>query len=447
MKKWFGLLCWWAWAAVAAPVSIDLQNVPLKDLVRLVYGEILGVNYVIDGNIQEDLRPVSVALKNVELDQVERVVKGLLESQDVLVSKAAGVVVLRHGRPEEKPKELLIYRPRFRSVAYLTDLLQMMFPPGSFLSQRGSGQSIASVMGDGLAANGAARLGGDGGAGMGGESPRTTNGQGAGSGYAGVGAGVGQGLNKGLDIEADTLLFQGSKRDVEKLQALLPQLDEAVGEVMVKAMIYEVQTTKKEGSALDLALSILATKVGVNISGGASPKDGVFVKWSTNALNVDGVFSALTSDDRFKLVSSPRVRVRSGAAAHFAVGDETPVLGSVSYDGDGNAIQSVSYKSSGVIFDIKPQVREGGVDLHLTQQVSSFVQTTTGVNGTPTLKKRELSSDLVVSDDELVVIGGLEGQIEEKGRSGLSFLPTMFHSDSSNDSRTEIIVMLHMQRL
>lgn len=434
MKK-FLVLWLWACSVVAAPVSIDLQNVPLKDLIRIVYGEILGQNYVIDGNIQDDLRPVSLVLKAVQPEQAENVLRGLLESQDVIISKSAGVVVLRHGKPEERPKELFVYKPRYRSVNYLTDLLQTLFPQGAFMSQRGGGQSIATVMGNGLAANGA------------GVTAETMNTANTANGYAGSSAAVGQGLNKNLDVEADTLIFQGSKRDVAKLEDLLSQLDQSTGEVMVKAVIYEVQTSRKEGSAIDLALSILTSKVGINITGGADPAKGVFVKWSTDALSVDGVFSALTSDDRFKVVSSPRVRVRSGSSAHFAVGDETPILGSISYDADGKPIQSVSYKSSGVIFDIKPQVREAGVDLHLNQQISSFVQTTTGVNGTPTLTKRELSTDLTVADDEIIVIGGLEGQKQENGNSGLSFLPAFFQSNTSSDSKTEIVVMLHLQRV
>lgn len=440
MKKFFVLMLW-VCSAVAAPVSIDLQNVPLKDLIRLVYGEILGQNYVIDGNIQDDLRPVSLVLKSVESDQAEKVLRGLLESQDVIISKSAGVVVLRHGRPEEKPKELFVYKPRYRSVTYLTDLLQTLFPQGSFMSQRGGGQSIASVMGDGLAANVSGMS-----TGVVAGNGSTARG-GAANGYAGATMTAGQGLNKSLDVEADTLIFQGSKRDVEKLKDLLAELDQSTGEVMVKAVIYEVQSSRKEGSAIDLALSILASKVGINITGGADSSKGVFVKWSTDALNVDGVFSALTSDDRFKVVSSPRVRVRSGSSAHFAVGDETPILGSVSYDADGKPIQSVSYKSSGVIFDIKPEVRESGVDLHLNQQISSFVQTTTGVNGTPTLTKRELSTDLTVADDEIIVIGGLEGQKTENTNSGLSFLPALFQSNTNSDSKTEIVVMLHLQRV
>ena len=421
----------------AAPVTIDLQNVPLKDLIRLVYGEVLGQNYVIDGSIQDDLRPVSLVLKDVEPQAAEGVLRELLNAQDVIISKAGGVVVLRHGKPEEKPKTLFVYRPRFRSVEYLQDLLQMLFPSGSFLSQRGGGMSLSAV-------SGGSPLGA---AGVAGRGEGGSSSVGSGNGLAGAVATANQGLNRNLDVEADTLLFQGEQRDVDKLSGLLADLDKPSGEVMVKAVIYEVKTAKKEGSAIDLAFSILSGKIGLNLASTADKTNGAFAKFGTGGVTFDAVFSALSSDDRFKVVSSPRVRVRSGSSAHFAVGDETPVLGSVSYDNNGKAVQSVTYKSSGVIFDFKPQVRESGVDLHLSQQLSSFVQTTTGVNGTPTLTKRELSTDLTVADDEMIVIGGLESSKEENTNSGLSFLPDFLRSKGSEDNKTEVVVMLHLQRV
>lgn len=135
------------------------------------------------------------------------------------------------------------------------------------------------------------------------------------------------------------------------------------------------------------------------------------------------------------------------STARFSVGNETPVLGSVSYDQNGRPIQSVSYKPSGVIFDLKPQVRLGGVDLKLSQQISQFVKTTNGVNGSPTLIKRELTTDVTASDDEIVVIGGLEEDRATTNDTGLSFLPAFLRSTFDETQRTEVVLMLHMQRI
>src|ERR1035437_1745200 len=86
------------------------------------------------------------------------------------------------------------------------------------------------------------------------------------------------------------------------------------------------------------------------------------------------------------------MRVKSGASARFSVGNETPVLGAVSYQQNGSSVQSVEYRPSGVILDLKPFVRSVGIDLTGFQQLSNFAVTDTGVNSSPPLSKRELST-------------------------------------------------------
>jgi len=432
MKKAWFLLLLLPTLAWSAPVSLDLQSVPMKDLIRLVYGELLGVNYVLDASIQDDLKPVSLSLKNVQPSEAETILKGLLKAQGVAVKTSAGVYLVQKAMPDEETKEIFIYRPQYRSVQYLMELTQTLFPQGSFVAQRGSAMNIGQVVGNSAFTN----------------QPGLSTGTTQQANLGGTVAGVNQGLNSKLTTDSDTLVFNSQPKDIERFKKLLADLDVPTGEVMVKAVIYEVQTNNKTGSAIDLAVSILSSKFGLKLTGGAADSlSNAFVKLSMGGIDLSAAYSALASDVRFKTVSSPRVRVRSGASAHFSVGDETPILSSVSYDSTGKPIQSVTYKPSGVIFDLTPQVREQGVDLHLLQTISSFVTTTNGVNNSPTLNKRELSSDLTMSDGEMIVIGGLETDRDTKNKSGLSFLPAFFQSESSDQARTEIVLMLNVQRI
>ncbi|MFJ2995607.1 phage integrase central domain-containing protein [Pandoraea sp. NPDC087047] len=104
------------------------------------------------------------------------------------------------------------------------------------------------------------------------------------------------------------------------------------------------------------------------------------------------VVSALAKDSRFQVINSPNLRIRSGAKGRLTVGQKVPVLKSVSYPrGGGEPVQSVEYHSSGVIFELAPTVKDRIIDLHVTQQISDFVKTTTGVNNSPTLLARLLA--------------------------------------------------------
>lgn len=137
----------------------------------------------------------------------------------------------------------------------------------------------------------------------------------------------------------------------------------------------------------------------------------------------------------------------SGGVARFSVGNETPVLDAVTFDQQGRPIQSVSYKPSGVIFELRPKVMEGGAELAIMQQISQFVATTTGVNNTPTLIKRELSTLVTARDDEIILVGGLDEQRITNNESGLSFLPPFMRHSTHDGQNTEIVLMLHVQRI
>jgi type II secretory pathway component GspD/PulD (secretin) len=98
------------------------------------------------------------------------------------------------------------------------------------------------------------------------------------------------------------------------------------------------------------------------------------------------LFAAFSiSDSRLTLVSSPSLRVRSGESAWVTVGTETPVLGNVTPAPQGQLVQSVDYRPSGVILELTPPVRSESVYVHARQQLSSFMQTSSGVNNSPTL--------------------------------------------------------------
>lgn len=204
----------------------------------------------------------------------------------------------------------------------------------------------------------------------------------------------------------------------------------------------------KEGSGVDLLASLLNGKFGLTVSGGAAAAaSSAFIKLPFKALDLSAIYSAIDSDDRFKVVTSPRLRVQSGASARFSVGNQTPVLGAVSLDANGRATQSIEYKPSGVIFDIMPTVRQGGTELKVSQQISQFVPTTTGVNNSPTLNHRQLSTQITAHDDEVIVLGGLVEKRDSATDTGLSFLPSWMRSKSGQGDKTEIVLLLTVPRL
>ncbi|WP_195742152.1 hypothetical protein [Methylobacillus flagellatus] len=85
--------------------------------------------------------------------------------------------------------------------------------------------------------------------------------------------------------------------------------------------------------------------------------------------------------------------------------------------------------------------------MDITQQISSFQPTTTGVNQSPTLLKREIKTVVNTRSGELILLGVLNESWLSKQRQGLSFLPRLFNANTNSDEKSDILLVMQIQRL
>ena len=153
--------------------------------------------------------------------------------------------------------------------------------------------------------------------------------------------------------------------------------------------------------------------------------------------DIDFYLSVLSKDDRLKIISRPSVRVQSTETAKL-------ILANVNYQ-DGRAVQSIEYRSSGVIFEITPEILRNVVNLEVRQEMSNFAETLNGVNNSPTLVKREMRTSITAKSGEVLVLGGLTEDKDSSSKAGLSFLPDFFAASSKTTEKTEILLLLHIE--
>ena len=84
------------------------------------------------------------------------------------------------------------------------------------------------------------------------------------------------------------------------------------------------------------------------------------------------------------------------------------------------------------------------IDLDISQEISSFVVTTTGVNGSPTLQNRSLTSSLSLKSGDMIAIGGLNVS-QRNHTSNRLFGFNIAHEDDNTE--TEIVVMLQAVKI
>ena len=122
------------------------------------------------------------------------------------------------------------------------------------------------------------------------------------------------------------------------------------------------------------------------------------------------------------------------------------MLASVSYQ-DNKTVQSIEYRQSGVIFTVKPVITKEIISLDIHQQLSNFVKTETGVNNSPTLIKREVTTSIILANGDIVILGGLTEGKESDARTGISFLPSLFSSKSKEKNNTDILIALQVTKI
>lgn len=413
---------------IASPVlsstyTFELNSVRVQDVIKAVVEDISGDSLVISPEVLDEKRLVSFIVKKVTAEQATRHLIRVLDGLGYGMIKISGVW---HVAPSKDPaSEVFIYFPQHKSTSYLLDLINGVVPGVKSATARAVQEPVQPVqqsMQQPVQQNRAAQSPG----------ARYENRE--------TGTNVTSMIGKNAK-ETIVLTVPADKHAL--VRSLLEQVDIPSPEVEIKAMVVEVQRGKTEVNALDFFASIASGQLGIEFVGGADSKRGVSVSFSSARL----LWSAIEKDQRFKVLTSPKLRVKSGAVARFSVGAEVPVLGAVSYQQSGQAVQSVEYKQSGIILDLAPEIRKSRAEISIRQQLSNFVATSTGVNNSPTLLKRELTTVVVAGQGDLILLGGLNESKESDDSAGLFFLPSFLRSKGAENSSTEIVMLLYVEKL
>ena len=381
-------------AAAPAPAAADFvaDRLPLHAAIQLAQTQIFHRPFVLSAELATDSRPVTLNLSGVGTAAQQRTdFLALLQLMNVRVVTKNGVDYFSTFVPATPavPVTTFVYSPRHRDVPYLSSVLS-----GALRDNASSGSAASS--------------------------PETF-----------------------LSTAGDNLVFRGTRAQLARLKDLLPLVDVPARGVVVTGGIYEVQSGRSDGSGLALAAKLLSGRLGVNF-GDSSASSSNYISFKSGAF--DAMLELFRTDNRFHVVSTPHLRVNSGQESVLSNGEQVPVLDSVSYH-DNQAVQSVTYRDSGVIFRIKPVVTDENINLYVNQQLSNFVKTQTGVNNTPTLIKRELDTTLTLKDGDIVLLGGVSEQKTTEAHTGLSFLPRSWGQSSGEESRTDLVVLLQVKKV
>ncbi|GAA5235092.1 type II secretion system protein GspD [Verticiella sediminum] len=348
------------------------------------------------------------------------------------------------------------------------------------LSQAAGGGLGGGSLGGANGAGGGLGGGLGGGSGMGGGQDGTLNltsaatgGQQGGNAFSAGGATV------QADPATNTLIINAPPPIYRNLRSVIEQLDVRRPQVFVESLIVEMAANDAAefgvqwmagGGRLDGGSGAFG---GTNFGGAGQNLIGVaanpasignglnvgLVRGSVrignlNILNLGLLARALESRGNANVLSTPNLLTLNNEEARIMVGRNLPfVTGQYTQtSAEGiNPFQTIERQDVGLQLRIRPQVSEGGtIRLAIHQEVSNLDEALTAAMpdlGVVT-NKREVSTNVLVDDGQIIVLGGLledrmsGGREQVPGLGNIPLLGNLFRYDTRSRTKTNLMIFL-----
>ena len=282
------------------------------------------------------------------------------------------------------------------------------------------------------------------------------------------------GAKKGLtltpaNIQADeatnSLIISASPDQHKSLLSIIEKLDIRRAQVMVEAIIVDLDASKARDLGVQMAGSggkgsfvSRSSNTGTSISGALAgavadqiPVVGDGLTFLGSSDNFALMFKALETDADTNILSTPSLFTLDNNEAEIVVGKNVPFVTGTYTDSSNdstNPFQTIEREDVGLTLRIKPHINEGDiVTLEISVEVSSLSPSVEGASDLVT-NKRLITTAVVIDDGEIVSLGGLIDDRVTESISGIPYLSqipyvgALFRSTSTEISKRMMMVFL-----
>jgi type IV pilus assembly protein PilQ len=405
------------------PISLDFQGADLRAVLR-VFSEISGLNVVIDPSIQGS---VDVALRDVPWDQALEIIlraNKLGYSLDGTIVRIAPLAVLSE---EEAQRRKLVDEQalsgrlqvltRTLSYAKAEDVAPLLTK--TVLSSRGQVQTDART--NTLIIN---------------DLPER--------------------LTQAIDliatldqaqpqVEIEARIVRTSRtfaRELGVQWGVGARASQALGNTLPLAFPNQGSITGRTGGAQgDTATDAANTAVNLGVQNAASAI-GLALGSVNGAVNLDVALSALESQGRGRLLSTPRVATQNNIEAEITQGVQIPIQTVA------NNTVTVSFKDAALTLKVTPQITAANTVIMRISVENATPDFDRSVNGIPPINTQRATTQVLVLSGETTVIGGIyvsqesTTQARTPGLNRLPLLGWLFKRDVVNDESNELLIFI-----
>lgn len=294
-------------------------------------------------------------------------------------------------------------------------------------------------------------------AGLAGGGGETASQAGGGQKQSAPGSGLSSSLKGKVKITADetrnALIIEAMPSDYRMISGILKILDVLPRQVLIEVTIADISLNDKDSLGVDWSYKAGAGNPGASLLEAYAGSSGLkFVVGEQNRWTA--TLASLASKNKAKILSAPTVLASDNKEAKIDIADEIPVVSTeytASATGSTPVFQTnVEYKKTGIMLAVTPHINENGlVSMKLSQEVSDVGGSVIAAGKEYTsFKKRTITTDLTVGDNQTIVLGGLMKESRDKGSAGvpiLSSIPVigfLFGKQTENVSKTELIILI-----
>ncbi len=281
------------------------------------------------------------------------------------------------------------------------------------------------------------------------------------------------------DIRTNTLIVKDIARNVDEVVSLIKLLDKPIPQIMIEARIVQANTNFSKSIGVQWGGTMKADAAHGNSTGlvfpnsitatggptmGATPSGngnflvnmpaaagagtgggaiGLTFGSISKAINLDLVLSALESTGEGKVISSPRISALDNKEAKIEQGISIPFS---TTSAGGTQIQFIDAKLSLVV--TPHATPDGKIFLKIQATKNAPDTSLLGASGQPSISKAEATTEILLSNGETAVIGGII--ILEKNASytkvpffgDLPLIGWLFKSKTNTESKQELLIFV-----
>jgi type IV pilus assembly protein PilQ len=268
-----------------------------------------------------------------------------------------------------------------------------------------------------------------------------------------------------VDLRTNQLWIQENPARLAVIKKIIKQFDVPVKQVLIEARIVNVTKDVAEDLGLHFGISqpgtlrsqnsshteqnpstALGERLTFDMSGlplPASPVSmGVALAKLSDGILLDLELSALESEGRGEVVSSPRLITINQQPALIESGEEIPYQ-----EATASGATAVSFKKAVLSLKVVPQITPDG-KVFMDLKINQDIPTPKVFNGVPTILTKELQTNVLVNTGQTIVLGGIYKQDKNKEINRIPFfgdLPVvgrLFQNQSVSIRNEELLIFI-----